>query len=62
MYFIHPDHLNTPRVITDQVGNEVWRWDNAEAFGSNPPNEDPGNIVVWHYLIVDPCLDQGGAR
>jgi RHS repeat-associated protein len=43
MYFIHPDHLNTPRSITDQNGNEVWRWDNTEAFGSNPPNEDPGN-------------------
>jgi RHS repeat-associated protein len=43
MYFIHPDHLNTPRSITDQSGNEVWRWDNTEPFGDSVPNGDPGN-------------------
>ncbi|MFZ6781391.1 Ig-like domain-containing protein, partial [Undibacterium sp. Ji83W] len=28
-YDIHADHLNTPRVITDATGTEVWRWDSA---------------------------------
>ena len=43
MYFIHPDHLGTPRLITDSQQNTVWRWDNQEPFGNNPPNEDPNN-------------------
>ncbi len=42
-YYIHPDHLNTPRMIADQAGNTVWRWDNQEPFGSDLPNDDPGN-------------------
>ncbi len=43
MYYIHPDHLNTARMIADQAGNTVWRWDNQEPFGSDLPNDDPGN-------------------
>ncbi|MBI3523008.1 MAG: hypothetical protein HY066_00555 [Betaproteobacteria bacterium] len=43
IYYIHPDHLGTPRLITDSQQNTVWRWDNQEPFGNNPPNEDPGN-------------------
>jgi len=27
IYFIHPDHLNTPRLIADATGTTVWRWD-----------------------------------
>jgi len=41
MYFIHPDHLNTPRYIADQSGNAVWRWNQGEPFGSDVPNDDP---------------------
>lgn len=40
MYDIHADHLNTPRVITDNAGTEVWRWDSAP-FGETLPNEQP---------------------
>ena len=36
-------HLDTPRVIADQTGNEVWRWDNTEPFGDSIPNDDPNN-------------------
>lgn len=32
VYFIHPDHLGTPRVVTDQAGTVVWRAD-YEPFG-----------------------------
>jgi RHS repeat-associated protein len=39
-YYIHPDHLGTPRVIADQSGRTVWRWD-SEPFGSDEANEDP---------------------
>jgi len=41
LYYIHPDHLNSPRAITDNVGRTVWKWDNQDPFGNNPPDEDP---------------------
>lgn len=41
LYFIHPDHLNTPRIITNQAGRVVWAWDNTDPFGNNTPNENP---------------------
>jgi len=39
LYFIHPDHLNTPRVITNQTSQVVWRWDQADPFGGNVPKD-----------------------
>jgi len=30
-------------MIADQQGQTVWRWDNQEPFGSDLPNDDPGN-------------------
>jgi RHS repeat-associated protein len=47
LFFIHPDHLNTPRVITNQTAQVVWRWDHAEPFGSNPPNENPSGLGTF---------------
>jgi RHS repeat-associated protein len=44
IYFIHPDHLNTPRVITNNVNQVVWRWDNLDPFGANAPNENPSSL------------------
>lgn len=31
-FYLHADHLNTPRLATNQSGNEVWRW-KSDAFG-----------------------------
>lgn len=39
-YYVHADHLNTPRQIEDQAGSTVWLW-NTGAFGDNAPDEDP---------------------
>jgi RHS repeat-associated protein len=40
-FYIHTDHLNTPRRISRPSNNVVvWRWD-ADAFGTSPANEDP---------------------
>jgi RHS repeat-associated protein len=36
LYFIHVDHLNTPRLVADSVGTPVWQWDQTEPFGDNP--------------------------
>jgi RHS repeat-associated protein len=47
IYFIHPDHLNTPRVITNNVNQVVWRWDNLDPFGANLPNENPDGLGIF---------------
>ncbi|MCI5066766.1 DUF6531 domain-containing protein [bacterium] len=39
LYFVHSDHLLTPRAITDASQQEVWRWRSAP-FGNAPANED----------------------
>jgi RHS repeat-associated protein len=43
IYYIHTDHLNTPRMIANQAGTAAWRWDQSESFGDSVPNVDPGS-------------------
>lgn len=41
VYYVHTDHLNTPRRISRPSDNViVWRWD-SDPFGSSAANEDP---------------------
>lgn len=47
MYYIHPDHLNTPRLVADATGSTVWRWDQAEPFGNNPADENPSGLGAF---------------
>ncbi len=50
VYYIHADHLNTPRVIVNQSNTPVWRWENTHAFGANLPDENPdGNSQLFEY-------------
>ncbi len=50
IYFIHTDHLNTPRVIVNQSNTPVWRWENTHAFGANLLDENPdGNSELFEY-------------
>ena len=35
-YAVHPDHLGTPRLITDDANQPVWQWPYS-AFGANKP-------------------------
>ena len=50
VYYIHTDHLNTPRAIVNQNNTIVWRWENTHAFGANLPDEDPdGNNQSFEY-------------
>ena len=39
-YFIHTDHLGTPRRVSNDVQTVIWRWD-SRPFGDSVPNEDP---------------------
>lgn len=42
VYYLHTDHLNTPRLVTDEAGQVVWRnTPLAEPFGTAPHEEDP---------------------
>lgn len=47
MYFVHTDHLNTPRLITNNVGQAVWRYDNNDPFGGNVPDENPSGLGTF---------------
>jgi RHS repeat-associated protein len=39
-FYVHSDHLATPRRVTDQEQAVVWRWDSTP-FGLMQPDEDP---------------------
>lgn len=44
LYFIHSDHLNTPRLIIDEQKNVVWRnLPTTEPFGVSAVEDDPNN-------------------
>jgi RHS repeat-associated protein len=41
VYYIHTDQLNTPRAITNASQTVVWNWDDVDAYGNNPANQNP---------------------
>jgi RHS repeat-associated protein len=51
LYFIHTDHLNTPRLIADDQQRTVWRWDNTDPFGGNPPDENPSGLGTFEFPL-----------
>jgi len=52
--YIHVDHLNTPRLVANQAGTAVWRWDQREPFGIVPPDENPSGLGVLHFNLRFP--------
>src|SRR5882762_3933219 len=54
LYYIHVDHLNTPRLIADQNQRTVWRWDQAEPFGVNVPDENPSGLGAFEFPLRFP--------
>jgi RHS repeat-associated protein len=55
VYYIHTDHLNTPRRISRPSDNAVvWRWD-SDPFGTASANEDPdGDSSAFSYNLRFP--------
>jgi RHS repeat-associated protein len=47
--YLHTDHLNTPRLVTDEQNKILWRSQPlAEPFGNGAPEEDPdGNGIPF---------------
>jgi RHS repeat-associated protein len=55
VFYVHADHLGTPRVITRPSDNKVvWKWDSAEAFGNSLPNENPSALGAFKYNLRMP--------
>ena len=44
-YYVHPDHLNTPRVVIDSANQMRWRWDAADPFGALEPTDVIGAVT-----------------
>jgi RHS repeat-associated protein len=49
VYYIHTDHLDTPRLITNSANAKVWEWNNDDPFANNVPNENPSNLGTFVY-------------
>jgi RHS repeat-associated protein len=51
LQFVHVDHLNTPRLITDANQQVVWRLDQQEPFGDTPPDENPSELGAFKFPL-----------
>lgn len=49
LHFIHVDHLNTPRLVANQSGQTVWRWDQQEPFGNSAPDGNPSGLGTFDF-------------
>jgi hypothetical protein len=54
LYYIHVDHLNTPRLVADDQQRTVWRWDQQEPFGVNVPDENPSGLGAFEFPMRFP--------
>jgi RHS repeat-associated protein len=54
MYYVHVDHLNTPRLVANAAGATVWRWDQQEPFGVNVPDENPSGLGAFEFSMRFP--------
>ncbi len=48
---LHPEYLNTPRLVADSSGTTVWRWDQQEPFGNNPADENPSGLGAFELPL-----------
>lgn len=53
VYFIHTDHLNTPRVVVNPSGALRWSWI-AEPFGTTAPNTNPAALGAFAFNLRFP--------
>jgi RHS repeat-associated protein len=51
LFYIHADHLNTPRLIANQSQQTVWRWDNDDPFGANMANANPSGLGTFTFNL-----------
>ena len=60
IYYVHTDHLNTPRRITRASDNViVWRW-NSDAYGVGFVDQDPdgdGQLFIYNFRFPGQYFD-----
>jgi RHS repeat-associated protein len=54
IYYVHTDHLNTPRKVTRPSDDKLrWRWD-PDAFGNGSPSQNPQSLGNFVYNLRFP--------
>jgi len=54
IYYIHADHLGTPRKITRPIDNRVvWSWE-SETFGNSLPDQNPAGLGTFVFNLRFP--------
>jgi RHS repeat-associated protein len=54
IYYVHTDHLNSPRKVQQPVTDQlVWRWD-SDPFGTAAPNQNPTGLGTFSYNLRFP--------
>jgi RHS repeat-associated protein len=54
IFYIHTDHLNTPRRITRRsTADVVWSWE-SDPFGTAVPNQNPSGLGVFTFNLRFP--------
>lgn len=53
VYFVHPDHLDTPRVVLNADNQPVWRWESAP-FGDTAADPNPSGLGSFDYTLRFP--------
>jgi RHS repeat-associated protein len=53
IFFVHADHLDTPRIVEDRAGNLRWRWW-AEPFGTTAAETNPGRLGALNLNLRFP--------
>ena len=51
--YIYSDHLDTPRLITNQQNQALWQWE-SDPFGTTQANENPGNLGNFNFNLRFP--------
>ena len=54
LYYVHVDHLDTPRAIFNHANQLVWQWENQEPFGNNLPDENPSGLGAFEFPLRFP--------
>ena len=54
IFYVHVDHLDTPRLVSDSQQRIVWRWDQQELFGVNVPDQNPSGAGGFELSLRFP--------